>query len=126
MIPPLWRTPSLAFHRSLPVLASSACSQPRVGNEHEAASGREQARQRRLGEVHRPGELAGDRVTRVDGGRGILSPGGSLDLEGRANVELRPRARSPAEVLDDIKIHAPLVADLIIKAGLRISSCRPF
>ena len=118
-MPPLWPSAVVVRPELLAGLGVVGV-QPaaRVGHEHQVAAGREQARERRLGEVDRPLHLAGDRVARVEVAV-RLAAGRIREREVGADVELRLRL-GDRRGLHDLEVHAPLVADLVVEAGLRV------
>src|SRR5215468_3730179 len=87
----------------------------RIRHEHEAAGRRQEARQRRLREVHGPGDLAGDRIASIEMAV-RLAARRIDDLELGGDVELGLRLGHRRGLLDR-QVHAPLVADLVVEPG---------
>src|SRR4051812_39986656 len=89
----------------------------RIRHEHQIAAGGEQRGQGRLGKVDPPLHLARHRIARVHV-TVSLAAGRVSKGEVGADVELVHRLgdRSGLHHLD---VHAPFVADLVVKAGLR-------
>src|SRR5674476_327552 len=100
MIPPLCGAPSLPCHRSLPVLTSRACSQPRAS-----------------GTKRRPPAVE-SRIASIDV-TVLLVPGRILEREGGADIELRLGLRD-LRGLRDLEVHAPFIAYLVVEPGLRV------
>src|SRR5262245_62078499 len=90
----------------------------RVRHEYEIARGRQNARNRRLGEADLPFLGPGHRVARVEMTIN-LAAWRRRDLEVGANVELR-LWRGHRRRLHDVKRHAPFLADLVVETGLRV------
>src|SRR5262245_23348461 len=93
-----------------------------VGDEHEVAARRQETRQRRLREHDLPLLLAGHGIAarQVPVGLAALR---IAQLEVRADVELRLRLEDGRR-LHDLEVHAPLLADLVVQAGLRAVRAR--
>ena len=87
----------------------------RVRHKQQIAAGREQARERRLGESHFPLLLAADGIARTDM-TVRFSTLRIAQLEVRTDIELGHGLQDRRR-LDDIEIHAPFLADLVVEAG---------
>src|SRR5262245_33746603 len=87
----------------------------RVRHEDEAACGCQQACQRRLRKIDRPGNLAGDRVAGVEMTVRLAARWISNGELG-GDVELRLRLCNRRCFLDR-QVHAPFIANLEVVAG---------
>jgi hypothetical protein len=90
----------------------------RVRYEHEIARGRQNARERRLGEANLPLLVSGYRVARVEMTINLAARR-RRDLEVGADVQLGLWGDHRRR-LHDVEGHAPFLAELVIEARLRI------
>src|SRR5581483_11477549 len=84
----------------------------------EIAGGCQEARERRRLELDLPFLLAGDGIARVEMTPGLVGTWWRAHREVGADVELRLRLQNRSR-LHHLEIHAPLIADLVVKTGDR-------